>query len=44
MAKDFQDWQKSAAENRRQRQALPLRQMPQEKPEICQNPSPLVLP
>src|SRR5207247_111672 len=39
-----QDRKESPPENRRQGQALPVRQVPQEKPETYQDPRPLVLP
>jgi len=39
-----QDWQKGASENRRERQTLPLRQVPQKKPEACEDACSLVLP
>ena len=39
-----QDRKESAPENRRQGPALPVRQVPQEKSETCQEPRPLVLP
>ena len=38
-----QDRQENLTENRRERQTLPLRQVPQEKPETCKNTCPLVL-
>src|SRR5262249_18157319 len=39
-----QNWQESAPENRRERQTLPLRRVPQEKPETRQDSGTLVLP
>ena len=39
-----QDWKKGAPEDRNQGQTLPLRQVPQAKPEACQDAGPLVLP
>jgi hypothetical protein len=39
-----QHWKKGAPENRLQRQAVSLRQVPQTKPETCENSRPLVLP
>ena len=38
-----QDRKKGAPENRREEQALPLRQMPQTQPETCQDTRTLVL-
>jgi hypothetical protein len=40
----FQDRQADSPENRREGQTLPLRQVPQTKPETCQNSRFLVLP
>jgi len=40
---DSQDRKKGASENRLERQTLPLRQVPQTKPETCKNSGPLVL-
>jgi len=39
-----QNRQENTPENRRQRQTLPLRLLPQEKPETCQGASAVVLP
>jgi hypothetical protein len=39
-----QDWQEEPPENRRQRQALPVRHMPKAKPETGQGASAVVLP
>ena len=39
-----QDWKADTPENRREGQTLPLRQVPQAKPEACQDAGPLVLP
>ena len=39
-----QDRQEITAQNRREGQTLPLRQVPQTKPETCNNARPLVLP
>ena len=39
-----QDWKEVAPENRRERQTLPLRQVPQTKPETRKDSRPLVLP
>ena len=38
-----QDGKESSSENRRQRQALPMRQVPQEKSKTSQNTRPVVL-
>ena len=40
----LQERKANPTENRREGQTLPLRQVPQTKPETCENPSPLVLP
>ena len=40
----FQDRQDSTRQNRGEGQTLPLRQMPEAKPETGQDPSPLDLP
>jgi hypothetical protein len=39
-----QDWKKGSPENRRQRQTIPLRQMPKTKSEACKNACSVVLP
>ena len=39
-----QDWKAEPPENRREGQTLSLRQVPQTKPETCQDARPLVLP
>ena len=39
-----QDWKADAPEDRREGQAIPLRHVPQAKPETCKNSRPLVLP
>jgi hypothetical protein len=39
-----QDRQEVTPEDRREGQTLPLRQVPEEKPETCNNSRPLVLP
>ena len=39
-----QDWKADTPENRREGQTLPLRQVPEAKPEACQDAGPLVLP
>jgi hypothetical protein len=41
---DSQDWQENTPENSRERETLPLRQVPQKKPEACQDACPVVLP
>jgi len=40
----FQDREEDTPKNRREGQALPLRQVPQAQPEACQDAGPLVLP
>jgi hypothetical protein len=39
-----QDWKADTPENRREGQTLPLRQVPEAKPEAGQDAGPLVLP